>query len=221
MGTIILIYLVLFIKDVISIRGRILSGNYNFDAYGSEISGAGGANVDLNTKYGVATDDDPSLGPKDAPVSIVEFSDFECPFCQQSYPIIRSLVTEFSGQIRYIYRDFPLQDIHPDAHLAARAGYCANKQDKFWPLHDKLFQNQDALSQKNILTYANQIGLNIAALNACLDSPEAKDEVDADIKDGLEAGVQGTPTWFINGARAAGVIPESAFRKIIEDIINK
>ncbi|MDZ4221773.1 MAG: DsbA family protein [Patescibacteria group bacterium] len=218
LGAAIALYAVFFVMQVLSIRSQILSGEYNFDAYGGSTSGSGGANYDRSGAYDVATDDDPSIGRADAGVTIVEFSDFECPFCRQSYPIIRSLTQEFKDEVRFIYRDFPLVAIHENAHTAARAGFCADKQDLFWQLHDKLFQNQDAMGKTAILGYANQIGADSAAFAACLDSQEAYNEVDEDIAAGEAAGVSGTPTWFINGIRVAGVIPEDVFRQIIIEL---
>ncbi|MDP3995589.1 MAG: DsbA family protein, partial [bacterium] len=158
LGIGVLIFAGMFAAQVLSIRNQILSGEYNVDAYGAQTSGSGGANYDTSGRYDVATDDDPSIGPANADVTIVEFSDFECPFCRQSYPIIRSLVQEFKDEVRFVYRDFPLVAIHDNAHTAARAGFCADKQDLFWQLHDKLFQNQDAMGKTAILGYANQIG---------------------------------------------------------------
>lgn len=226
-GIAVLIFLALFGREVLSIRSQILTGAYDpsgilgtsFDAYGASTSGAGGANVGRSGAYDVATSDDPSLGPKDAKVTIVEFGDFECPFCRQSYPIIRSLAQEFNQDIRVIYRDFPLETIHPAARLAAYAGYCANEQGLFWPFHDKLFQNQEDISRSAMIGYANQVGLDTRAFASCLDSQGAADEVNQDIAAGEAAGVLGTPTWFINGVRVAGVIPEDVFRTIIKNVI--
>jgi len=162
---------------------------------------------------------DPVRGAPAAAVTIVEFGDFECPFCRQSYPIIRTLAQEFKDEVRVVYRDFPLETIHPKARFAAAAGYCAEEQDLFWPLHDKLFQNQEDLSQAAIAGYANQIGADARAFAACVSSQAAQDEVSADIADGEAAGALGTPTWFINGIRVAGVIPEDVFRQIIIDLM--
>ena len=218
LGAAVVIGAVLFVAEVLSIRGQILSGT-SFDEYGAQISGAGGANYDQSGGYDVVTSDDPSLGPTDAKVTIVEFGDFECPFCRQSYPIIRTLMQEFKDDVRFIYRDFPLETIHPKARFAALAGYCAEEQDLFWPLHDKLFQNQQNLTQAAIAEYANQIDADSRAFAACVSSQAAQDEVNQDIADGQAAGVLGTPTWFINGIRVAGVIPEDVFREIINDVI--
>ncbi|OJI07848.1 hypothetical protein BK004_00160 [bacterium CG10_46_32] len=221
LGAGVLIFLVFFIAQVVSIRGKIISGEYNFDEYGALVSGGGGANVDDSHEFDVATSDDPAIGPIDAKVTIVEFGDFECPFCRQSFPIIRSLTQEFKGDVRFMYRDFPLESIHDNARIAALAGYCANEQNLFWPLHDKLFQNQENLSRSAIIGYANQIGIDTASFVACLNSQAAEDEVNQDIAAGQAAGVIGTPTWFINGVRVAGVIPEDVLRQIIIGIITK
>jgi len=218
-GTGVLIFLILFVTQVLSIRSQILTGAYNFDEYGLSISGAGGANYDQSGGYNVATTDDPSIGPADAVVTIVEFGDFECPFCRRSFPTIRALAEEFNQDVRYIYRDFPIESIHPNARVAALAGYCATKQGLFWPLHDKMFQNQETLSQTAILGYANQVGIDSQSFASCLGSQEASAEVNQDIADGQAAGVLGTPTWFINGIRLAGVIPEEVFREIINELV--
>lgn len=219
-AVIVLLFLVSFIREIVNIRGQIMSGEYNFEEYGGLTSGQGGANVDTQGAYNVSTTDDPSIGSVNAKVTIVGFGDFECPFCRQSFLVIRSLVSEFDSVVQYIYRDFPLESIHANARNAAYAGYCAEQQDKFWPMHDKMFQNQENLSNSDILGYANQVGLNIGEFTTCLSSQAAQNEGDQDIADGVQAGVLGTPTWFINGNRFAGVIPEQVFREIITDIIN-
>ena len=219
-GALLLLYAVYFIYQVISIRNQILSGNYNWEQYGAETSGAGGANVSAKT-YDVASKDDPAVGAINPQVTIVEFGDFQCPFCLKAYPIIRSLVAEFGKDVKFIYRDFPLEDIHTEAKLAAQAGYCAHLQNLFWPLHDKFYQNQDKLNRDVIISLATQSGLNRPQFVQCLDSDEAREEVEQDQADGWAAGVAGTPTWFINGYRVAGVIPADALRQVIEGLIKK
>lgn len=219
-GIVILIYAIYFVYQVIIIRNQILSGNYNWEQYGAETSGPGGANIGRQ-KYDMATNDDPAVGAAKPQITIVEFGDFQCPFCLKAYPIIRSLVTQYGQSVKLIYRDFPLEDIHPEAKLAAQAGYCSHLQNLFWPLHDKFYQNQDKLSRNFIINLAEQVGVKRAQFLQCLDSDEAKKEVEQDQRDGLIAGVAGTPTWFINGYRVAGVIPGDIFNKIIESLTNK
>lgn len=215
-----MLYLIYFTYQVLTIRRQILSGNYNWEQYGAETSGQGGANVSTQT-YNIATNDDPAVGAANPLVTIVEFGDFQCPFCLKSYPIIRALVTKYSQSVRLVFRDFPLEDIHSEAKLAAQAGYCANLQNLFWPLHDKLYQNQDKLNRDAIIALAEQAGVKKNDFLQCLDSAEAVKEVEQDQRDGLLAGVAGTPTWFINGYRVAGVIPEDIFEKIVQGLIKK
>lgn len=218
LGAVILLYAIYFVYQVLTIRKQILSGNYDWQQYGAETSGAGGANISTRT-YAVATTDDPSLGPKDAKVTIVEFGDFQCPFCRKAYPIIRATAAKFKNDVKVIYRDFPLADDHPLAQLAAQAGWCAHEQGLFWPWHDKAFQNQDRLSREVLINLAIQSGIEPEKFSACLDSQTASEEVKEDMRDGLLAGVEGTPTWFINGYRVAGVIPEDILEKIIQELI--
>jgi len=218
-GIMVLAIAAVYISQVFSIRSQILAGEYDFETFGAETSGAGGANIDTEHAYPVATDDDPSIGPQDAVVTIVEFGDFECPYCGSAFPIIRSVIARYPDQVRYIYRDFPLDDIHPSARAAAQAGYCAQQEGKFWQLHDRMFQNQAALSRASILSYAQQSGLRPETFLPCFESDAARAEVEGDVTDGIASGVLGTPTWFINGIRVAGVIPEDILVKIIEDFL--
>jgi len=218
LGVIILLYAIYFVYQVLTIRKQILSGNYNWQQYGQETSGAVGANISTKT-YNVATTDDPSLGPNDAKVTIVEFSDFQCPFCRKAYPIIRAAAAKFRNDVKVIYRDFPLTEDHPLAQLAAQAGWCAHEQGLFWPFHDKVFQNQDRLSREVLIDLAVQSGIEPEKFLACLDSQTASEEVKEDIREGKAAGVVGTPTWFINGYRVAGVIPEDILEEIIQGLI--
>ncbi|MDP3964532.1 MAG: DsbA family protein [bacterium] len=172
----------------------------------------------LNT---LVTSDDPSAGTADAKVQIVEFSDFQCPFCRQASGIVRTIMLEYGSDIHYVYRDFPVTSVHPEAQIAAEAGECAHEQDKFWELHDRIFQNQNALESSNLKTYAQQAGLNVQQFNTCLDSGRHRDEVLEDFQAGLEAGVAGTPTFFINGSIVPGVIPLETFREIIDQLLDR
>lgn len=218
----VIVYGVYFIRQVWVIRKQILSGEYAWQEYGRETSGAGGANIG-SVKYAMATDDDPAFGADGgtAKVVIVEFGDFSCPFCRKAFPIIRRVVSNYQDKVRLIYRDFPLLDDHPQAKLQAQAGFCAHEQGKFWPMHDKMFQNQEQLSRDYLFVLASQVGLDETKFRQCLDSPRAAEEVMADWQDGALAGVSGTPTWFINGVRVAGVIPEEVLTRVIEEMIGK
>ncbi|OGL89859.1 hypothetical protein A3I45_00010 [Candidatus Uhrbacteria bacterium RIFCSPLOWO2_02_FULL_53_10] len=159
---------------------------------------------------GTGASDDPSLGPPEALalLTITEFADFGCPFSRETSYIARALA-EHTDIVRYVYRDFPLTDLHPNADVAAQAGQCANEQGRFVDYHDKLYQNQYDLSTERLKQYAQEIGLETRSFNACLDSHRYAAEVAADKQAGMEAGVRGTPTFFFNGARVEGAFPRA------------
>lgn len=162
-------------------------------------------------------DDDPSRGPEDAAVTIIEFSDFQCPYCarfqQQTLP---QILSEYGDRVRFVYRDFPLTSIHPNALKAAEASECADDQGKYWEYHDLLFQNQSALDEESLKAYAASLGVDTDAFNECLDSNKHMSEVRKDLEDGIAAGVQGTPAFFINGQLVSGAQPFAAFQSVIE-----
>lgn len=159
--------------------------------------------------------DDPVLGDPQAPLQIVEFADFECPFSREESFVIREIAARFPDKIHFVYRDFPLEEIHPRAFAAAEAANCAADQGKFWAMHDKLYQNAQQLRDIDIKTYALEIGLNIVQFNECYDGHKYKDEIEADRADGVAAGVIGTPTFFINGKKVAGAIPLELWEQLI------
>lgn len=167
----------------------------------------------------VETKDDPFWGKPDAPIVIVEFSDFECPFCKQEFPILRELSLKYPDLLKFIYRDFLG---HENSQKAAEAAQCANEQDKFLMYHDKLFLNQGNLDVASLKIYARQIGISdINQFDQCLDSGKFELEVKQDYKEGVELGVEGTPTFFVNGIKVAGAIPKERWEQIIEYLIKK
>ena len=166
----------------------------------------------------VSEDDDAVLGNENAPVTIIEFSDYECPFCARFFSGAYSQIKEKyidTGKVKLIYRDFPLS-FHPNAQKAAEAAECAGDQNKYYEMHDKIFENQQAITTTDLKNYAKEIDLNLQDFNACLDSGEMASEVRKDFQDGQSAGVQGTPTFFINEQKIVGAQPFSAFEEIIE-----
>jgi protein-disulfide isomerase len=171
------------------------------------------------SKIEVSIDDDYVKGDPDAPITIVEFSDFECPFCgkfySQTLPSIQQKYID-TGKVKFVYRDFPL-DFHKSAQKAAEAAQCAGDQGKYWEFHDKIFENQPSLNLENLKQWAVDLGLNTNEFNQCLDSGKHYEEVQKDMKDGADAGVRGTPAFFINGVFLSGAQPFSAFEKIIEE----
>ncbi|VVB92027.1 Thioredoxin [uncultured archaeon] len=167
-------------------------------------------------------DDDPVQGLKDAPVTIIEFSDFQCPYCAKFYfqtlPQIRENYIN-TGKVKLVYRDFPLS-FHQYAQKAAEAAECAQEQGKFWEFHDKIYENQSALNNDNLKQYAKDLGLDIKEFNTCLDSGKMSQEVMKDFQDGSSYGVTGTPAFFINGKKLVGAQPYEAFQRIIEQELN-
>ncbi len=176
-----------------------------------------------SAQINVAIDDDAVKGDSNAPVTMIEFSDYECPFCgryfQQTYPqIVKEYVD--AGKVKIVFRDFPLS-FHENAQKAAEAAECAGEQGKYWEMHDRLFKNQDALEVNSLKQYAKELGLNTKTFDNCLDSGKMASEIQKDFEDGQDAGVSGTPAFFINGISITGAQPFEEFKKIIEQEINK
>ncbi len=155
-------------------------------------------------------------GPADAPIAIVEFSDFECPYCLRVFPTVSELLKTYGDRIRLAYRHYPLPN-HPNARPAAEASACANEQGKFWQYHDRLFSSPGKLSVPDLKQHAAELGLNATAFNACVDARKYQKDVDTDIAAGEAAGVSGTPAFFINGRAVFGAMPIENFRQIIEE----
>ena len=174
----------------------------------------------------VSEDDDAVLGDKDAPITIIEFSDYECPFCARFYlNTLPQLKREYidTGKVKLIYRDFPL-GFHQNAQKAAEATEIAEELgggEKFWEMHDKIFENQQAITIEDLVRYAEEIGLNKEKFKELLDTNKYENEVLEDFQDGQKAGVQGTPTFFINGQVLVGAQPFEAFQEIIEQELSK
>ncbi len=171
-------------------------------------------------RYEVSLDDDPVKGSPDAPVTIVEFSEFQCPYCgyyvREVFPKIDEAYIK-TGKVKYVFRDFPLLSIHPNAQKAAEAAGCAGQQGKFWEYHDVLFAHQDALDVPSLKQYAADLGLDTAQFDACLDSGAMADEVAKDLADGQQHGVSGTPAFFVNGIKLTGAQPFEAFQDLIDE----
>ena len=170
----------------------------------------------------VSVDDDPALGPDDALVTIIQFSDFQCPFSKRYFDETEQLIlSNYGDQVSYVFRDFPLTSIHPQAQKAAEAAQCAFDQGKYWEYHDMLFQNQGALDVDSLKSYATALGLDETAFNLCMDSGKYAEEVAKDIADGRSYGVLGSPTFFINGRKVVGALPYDTFQMVIEEELPK
>lgn len=153
-----------------------------------------------DTAIEVTTDGFPARGAPMAPVTVVEFSDFECPYCGRAHPVLSELLREYEGQVRLVFRNYPLSG-HPRALPAARAAIAAGEQGKFWEMADLLFEHQRQLEDEDLERYAEQLGLDMERFRADLHSPETQAQIERDRDEGHRLGVQGTPTFFINGRR--------------------
>jgi protein-disulfide isomerase len=157
-----------------------------------------------------------SRGPAGAPVTIVEFSDFQCPFCRASVPTLKQVLDRYPGKVRWVFRDFPIAALHPNAPAAHEAARCAGDQDKFWDYHDLLFQRSGDLSPQKLKAYAAELGLDATAFARCLDTGRYRRSVASDIQDGARLGVTVTPTFYVNGRRLEGALPLEVFERAIE-----
>jgi protein-disulfide isomerase len=155
-------------------------------------------------------------GAKDATVTLLEFSDFQCPFCGKAQPTIDRILATYGNKIKFSFRHFPLEQIHPYALQASYAAECAGDEDKFWAMHDKLFANQNALTQANLIAYGKELGLDEAKFSACINSDEKQALIDADMTDGEDAGIQGTPTFMVNNVKIVGAESYEKFSSVID-----
>jgi formate-nitrite transporter family protein len=156
---------------------------------------------------------DHSRGPKDAPLVMVEYGDYECPFCGRALGVIKRLQRALGRQLRLVSRHFPLTEIHPNAFRAARATEAAGRQGKFWEMHDRLLENQDQLEDEDLMFYAEDLGLEMDQFVGDLESDEVEEKILADQLGGVRSDVNGTPTYFINGSKYEG---ESTFEALLE-----
>ena len=167
------------------------------------------------TRLEVSVDDDPSLGPADAPITIVEFSDFNCPYCKKWHvETFQPLMAAYPDQIRFVYRDFPITSA--ESLVASQAAECAGDQDAYWPFHDSLLTGDLDLGREAYVQYATRLGLNTEELLACLDSEKYRDEVESDARYAAGLGASGTPTFFINGLPLVGAQPLAQFQAVID-----
>jgi len=169
----------------------------------------------------VAANGFPARGPAAAPVTIVEFSDFQCPFCSRITPTLEQVVSKYGNKVRLVFRQFPLP-MHPNAAKAAEASLCANEQGKFWEMHDAMFKDQGGLAVDGLKTKAAGIaGINAASFNSCLDSGKETPAVQSDMKAGTKAGVNGTPAMFVNGRFISGVVSADDLSKVIDEELKR
>jgi protein-disulfide isomerase len=173
--------------------------------------------ADTIKRVEVSTDGDPSIGPEDAPVTIIEFSDYQCPYCQVWYQqVYKQLLTAYPDQIRFVYRDMPLS-FHAEATPAAEAANCAGEQGAYWEFHDALFGQKYGLNRSAYENYAADLGLDGQAFTECLDSHRNQAEIQADVSDAYKAGIDSTPSFVINGRVLIGALPLADFKAVIDE----
>lgn len=159
--------------------------------------------------------DDHADGPDPAVVTLIEYGDFECPHCGHAYPIVEKIRARFSGGLRFVYRHFPLDRLHPHAELAAEASEAAAAQGRFWEMHAALFRHQTTLDESDVVRYATQIGLDLKRFSASLQASVNAGHVREDFQGGLRSGVDRTPTFFINGIRYDGILDFGSLEEAI------
>jgi len=163
----------------------------------------------------------PARGAAAAAVTIVEWSDFECPYCKSVLPTLERILEEYPEQVRLVFRHFPLHAIHPNAQAAAEAGVCAQDLGAFWELHDLMFDEQDTLTLDDLKDKAERAGLDAEAFTACLEQEGIADRVDADRRAGIGVGVNGTPALFVNGRPLAGAVAYEQLAEVVEDELER
>ena len=167
------------------------------------------------------TADDPSIGSASAPVTLVEFSDFQCPFCQRVAPTLKQVKQTYGDKVRIVWKDFPLTQIHPQAFKAGEAAHCAADQGKFWEYHDRLFANQQQLMPADLKKHATDLGLDSKAFDSCLDSSKYGERVRDGVAEGSRLGVNSTPMIYINGRALSGAQPYEVFASVIDEELSK
>jgi len=184
----------------------LFTGGFGYGGNGNVVANNGGGDVPANqvagpSASGLIEEGDPVLGEADAKISVLEFSDFQCPYCARAASDtvvgLKNSALFTSGEVNFIYKHFPLNSIHPFAQNAAEAAECANRQGEFWDYHDTLFANQGALDDASLKSYASQLGLDTKEFNSCLDDDEAKSEVTKELSQATSAGGRGTPYFVI------------------------
>lgn len=167
----------------------------------------------------VTTEGAPIRGPENAPVTLVEFSDFQCPYCARVQPTLLKVMAAYPDQVKLVYKDFPLTQLHPQAPKAAEAARCAGEQDNYWAYHDALFEDAKDLTSDKLKRYAADLKLDTAAFDACLDSGKYAAAVREDMAQGAQLGLNSTPSFFINGRFLSGAQPFSAFQALIDEVL--
>ena len=169
----------------------------------------------------VSAEDAPVKGPANAPVTIVEFSDFQCSYCKRVVNILEQVLERYPDKVKLAFRDFPIVNIHPQAEKAAEAAHCAAEQGKFWEFHDLLFDKQDTIPTTNFAEHAKTLGLDVSTFQTCIDGRKYQEKIELNYAAGVKAGVSGTPAFFINGRLLSGAQPLEAFKAVIDEELER
>jgi protein-disulfide isomerase len=191
-----------FLMVIMAFSSRSIAGEDDFDGPKISIKGS------------------PTRGNPKSSVTLVEFSDFQCPMCGAVQPTLQKLKENYPEELRFVFKHFPLQ-MHPDARLAHEASLCAEEQGKFWEYRDHLFGNQRALKKNNLIDYAQKLGLDAKAFTQCLDDHRYADRVEADYQEAVKFGMRGTPAFVINQQVVTGAYPYPAFEEVVEEELNR
>ena len=162
----------------------------------------------------------PAKGPANARVEVIEFSDFQCPYCERAYPVVQQVLSTYGDKIHFVYRNYPLAS-HPNAQPAAEAAACAAEQGKFWEYHNRLFEHQDKLSDTDLKDHAAALGLDSGKFTICLNTHKYQNDIGADISAANDVGVTGTPAFFVNGRPLDGAQPFEAFKQMIDEELKR
>jgi protein-disulfide isomerase len=169
----------------------------------------------------VSVEGAPFKGPANAPITIVEFSDFQCSYCKRVVNVLDQVLERYPDQVKLAFRDFPIVNIHPHAGKAAEAAHCAAEQGKFWEFHDLLFEKQETIPTANFAEHAKALGLEVTTFQACIDGRKYQEKVERNYAAGVKAGVSGTPAFFINGRLLSGAQPLEAFKAVIDEELER
>lgn len=214
-----LLFLTFFGYKVWYYAKQIRSGNLvNLPQFQQQFTAVSAAvsSSDFAAREIVEAGNHPELGKKDAILTIVEFADFECPYSKEESNVVRRLMARHGDKVRFIYRDLPIASLHPNSITTSHAGECANEQGKFWQMHDKLYAATPPFTFETLRAMASEVGLDMTQFERCMVENRYEAGIKADIQTASALGLRGTPTFFINGQRIEGAIPEEVLEKIIE-----
>lgn len=212
------------IAVLLPLANRNSTGSLKSVAGATTTTDGSGSPTDTNATTATAqlkpvSNDDHVRGPENAPITLVEFSDLQCPFCQRFHPTVQRLLQEYPNKVRWVYRHYPLTQIHPEAQPAAEAAECAGKQGKFWEYVDSLFNNQQSLAASYYPELAKNLKLNVSKFSACLKDGGGKAKIAADVAEGNRIGVNGTPTSYLNGQQVAGAQPYETVKAQVDALL--